>query len=272
MQNHFGFTEGFPRTNRRSMIIDKEFEKALIEKYRQAKSRLILLDYDGTLVEYKPKPEQALPSEELLKMLGDLARDEGSEVIIVTGRDHPDVESLLGRLPVDIIASHGAIIKEQGVWNNQVPDDTVWKHSVRPVMDRISAGCPESFVEDKHFSLAWHYRNACGDSGYTSSRELIKDLEGCIEPFGLKILDGNMVVEVMHSKIGKGIAVGKLLNGRHYDFILSAGDDVTDEEIFDLLKPFDNAVTIKVGKAASCARYRFSSVGDTVSFLNKLKK
>jgi len=129
-----------------------------------------------------------------------------------------------------------------------------------------------AFQAVEHFSLAWHYRNACGDSGYSSSRELIKDLEGCIEPFGLKILDGNMVVEVMHSKIGKGIAVGKLLNGRHYDFILSAGDDVTDEEIFDLLKPFDNAVTIKVGKAASCARYRFSSVGDTVSFLNKLKK
>jgi trehalose 6-phosphate synthase/phosphatase len=254
------------------MIIDNQFQETLIKKYRQAKNRLILLDYDGTLVEYKPKPEQAVPSEELVDMLGNLACDQGSEVIIVTGRDHLDIDSLLGRLPVDIIASHGAIMKEQGEWKEQVPGDTGWKRYVRPVMDQVCAGCNESFVEDKHFSLAWHYRNAASDSGYACSRDLIQRLAGFLEPFDLKVLDGNMVIEVMHRKIGKGIAVRKILAGKNYDFILSAGDDVTDEEIFDFLEPFDNAFTIKVGNAESHARFRFISVGDTVSFLNKLKK
>ena len=46
-----------------------------------------------------------------------------------------------------------------------------------PILNQITAECPESFVEEKNFSLAWHYRNAESQSGYTYSRELISILE-----------------------------------------------------------------------------------------------
>jgi len=257
---------------RLTMILDKKLQTELIDKYKKTANRLILLDYDGTLVTYKPKPEQALPSESLLDILNRLAGQAETDLIIISGRDHPDIDSLLGDLPIKIIAGHGAIMKENGVWKNQVSDDIKWKDTIRPILDRMSLQCRESFIEDKHFSLAWHYRNTEPESGFAYSRQLIEQLGKFSDRFGLKILDGNMVVEIMHQEIGKGIAVGKLLAKKQYNFILSVGDDVTDEEIFALFIPEKEAVTIKVGNGATNAKYYFSSVEEVVLLLKLLSE
>ena len=251
------------------MILDKELQTELIEKYKKPGKKLILLDYDGTLVSYKPKPAQALPSEPLLDILKRLAGQKDTDLIIISGRDHPDIDSLLGDLTINIIAGHGAIMKENRVWKIQVSDDIQWKDTIRPILDNMSRHCPESFIEDKHFSLAWHYRNTDHKSAFGCSRQLIKQLEKFSEGLGLKILDGNKVVEIMQKEIGKGIAVKKLLESEKYDFILSIGDDVTDEEIFELFIDVQEAVTIKVGNGPTKAKYFFSSVEEVV-FLLKL--
>ncbi len=254
------------------MILDKKLQSELIDRYRKPGKKLILLDYDGTLVTYKPKPHHALPSESLLDILSKLAGQSETDLIIISGRDNADIDSMLGDLPIDIIAGHGAVMKEKGVWENQVSDETGWKEAIRPLLDDISLECPESFIEDKHFSLAWHYRNTGEDSGSIVSRKLIKLLEKFTDRYRLKILDGNRVVEIMHKEIGKGIAVQKLLSKRNYEFILSIGDDVTDEEIFEALLPERRAVTIKVGNGTTNAKYFFNSVEEVVLFLKLLSE
>jgi trehalose 6-phosphate synthase/phosphatase len=254
------------------MIIDNSLQTELENKYRNAGKKMILLDYDGTLVDYKPKPEQAIPSDYLLRILEKLAAKPDTEMIIISGRDHDDIETLLGSLPVDIIAGHGAMMKESGVWKPQVSEDVRWKEAIRPLMDQISLKCRESFIEDKHFSLAWHYRNAGQNLGFVYSRELIKMAQQVTAPYGLKILDGNKVVEIMHKGIGKGIAVKQLMAKKEFNFILAIGDDVTDEEIFDLLFPDVNAVTIRVGDGRSNAKYSFGFVSDVVLFLKHLSE
>jgi len=254
------------------MILDKALQTEIINQYKKADKKLVLLDYDGTLVTYRPKPEQALPSESLLDILKRLAEQRETDLIIISGRDHPDIDSLLGDLPIKIIAGHGAIVKENGVWINQVSDDIMWKETIRPVLEHMSLKCPDSFIEDKHFSLAWHYRNTNHKSAYGYSRQLIKQLEKFSDRLGLKVLDGNKVVEIMRKEIGKGIAVGKLLKGESYDFILSIGDDVTDEEIFELFTDVSKAVTIKVGNSSTHAKYYFSSVEEVVLLLKLLSE
>jgi trehalose 6-phosphate synthase/phosphatase len=254
------------------MILDNSLQAEIVYRYGSAGKKMILLDYDGTLVEYRPKPEQAIPSEALLKILGKLAVKKDTEVIIITGRDDSDIESLLGGLRLDIIAGHGAMMKENGIWTPQVSVDLSWKDVIMPLLARMSLRCPESFIEDKHFSLAWHYRNSAQNSGFICSRELVRIVGEYSEPLELKILDGNKVVEIMHKSIGKGIAVKNLLLKREYDFILSIGDDVTDEEIFNLLLFENNAVTIKVGDGKSLARYSFDYVSDVVLFLKHLSE
>ena len=254
------------------MIIDNLLQTELLYKYRNSEKKIILLDYDGTLVEYKPKPDQAIPTDTLLNLLSRLAEKEGTEVIIISGRDHQEIETLLGNLPIDIIAGHGAMWKENGIWKIQASGDLRWKDTILPLMHQVSLKCSESFVEDKHYSLAWHYRNVGQNSGYQYSRELIEMVEKYTEPLGLKILDGNMVVEIMNKGIGKGIAVRNFLASKEYDFILSIGDDVTDEEIFAFFLPETKAVTIKVGNGRSFAKYNFDSVTEVVLFLNHLSE
>jgi trehalose 6-phosphate synthase/phosphatase len=116
--------------------------------------------------------------------------------------------------------------------------------------------------------VTWHYRNSEACIGKSSSRELIQLLEKVIHPLNLKILDGNKVVEVLSVKTGKGKAVKNLFEENKYDFILSIGDDATDEEMFEFFLNIASAFTIKVGEGSTCAKYKLNSIND-VAFLLK---
>jgi len=51
---------------------------------------------------------------------------------------------------------------------------------------------------------------------------------------------------------------------------LSIGDDVTDEEIFELFMNDTNAFTIKVGNGRTVANYWFEDVSDVIELLKYL--
>jgi len=251
-------------------ILTQNFKLSLIEKYRNATNKLILLDYDGTLVDFSPLPEKAIPSEKVLDILIKLIDKPQTKVIIISGRVHQDIDKFLGHLPIDIIAEHGAMIKENGEWEKQIIDNGSWKNKVIPILNQIILMCPKSFVEEKHFSLTWHYRNSESESGHTHSRELIRILENIIPSYNLKILDGNKVVEIMHKEIGKGKAVKNLVEQNNYDYILSIGDDETDEEMFEFFLNNVNAITIKVGNGSTFAKYKLNNVSDVIMLLEQL--
>lgn len=244
----------------------------MIEKYKKSTNKLILLDYDGTLVDHASIPDKARPSEHLLDILIKLVDKPQTKVIIISGRGRQDIDKLLGHLPITIIAEHGAMIKENREWKKQIVDNSSWKNKVLPILNRISVSCSKSFVEEKHFSLTWHYRNAESESGDTHSRELIRTLESIIPSYNLKILDGNKVVEIMTKEIGKGKAVKKLVEQNNYDYILSIGDDKTDEEMFEFLLHNSNAVTVKVGNGNTFAKYKLDNVNNVISLLEQLSQ
>ena len=73
-------------------------------KYNQAKQRLILLDYDGTLAALKTRPEDAKPTPELISILQQMTADPSNHIVINSGRDHFTLEKWLGSLPVCMAA------------------------------------------------------------------------------------------------------------------------------------------------------------------------
>ena len=93
--------------------------ESLVEKYRSANNKLILLDYDGTLVNFKPTPREAILPEEAIKVLHSLSRQPNTKLVLITGRSFEDIDQLMGELPVDIVADHGAMIKENGEWKTR---------------------------------------------------------------------------------------------------------------------------------------------------------
>lgn len=247
--------------------MNKIEQAKLIEKYRNASKKLVLLDYDGTLVKHELIPDNARPSEHLYDILIKLSEEPQTKLFIITGRSHQNIEKLLNYIPLNFIAEHGAMYKENGNWKSQINDECIWKKTAIPILTKFVMRCPNSFIEEKTFSLTWHYRNVESESGYKCSRELIRMLEEIIGLFYLKILDGNKVVEIMNKEIGKGNAVKHLLEKNRYDFILSIGNDVTDEEMFELLFHNSNAFTIKVGNGDTFARYKLDGINDVVSLL-----
>lgn len=123
----------------------------IINKYKNSTNKLILLDYDGTLVDYSSTPEKATPSEKLVDILIKLADKPETKLIIITGRGHQDIDKFLGHLSIDIIAEHGAMIKENGKWKKQMVDNGSWKNKVLPVLNRVTSTCLGSFIEEKTF-------------------------------------------------------------------------------------------------------------------------
>lgn len=253
-------------------MMDKPTKKELIAKYSNANRRLILLDYDGTLVNHTMIPETTRVTGQLHDVLIKLIAELRTDVFIITGRPYNEIDEILVCIPINIIAEHGAMIKINGKWNNQINKNDSWKETVVPVLTSITSECPGSFIEEKIFSLAWHYRNAKPESGRTYSKKIIGNLENSVQPGELKILYGNKVVEIMPREIGKGNAVKKLFEQNNYDFILSIGDDATDEEVFEFFSNNTNAFTVKVGKRKTFARYNLNRVNDVVSLLKNLSQ
>ena len=109
--------------------------KRIVREFRSAGRRLLLLDYDGTLVPIRPTLEQAAPDPGLLAMLGRLAGL--GDVVIVSGRPRATLDAWLGRLHVALVAEHGAWTRERGGdWavTGALFDD--WKPGVRDLMER----------------------------------------------------------------------------------------------------------------------------------------
>lgn len=252
--------------------MDSNTETEINNKFQNAINKLVLLDYDGTLVKLTATPDKAKLTREITDIIRRLICLPGMEIFIITGRRHEDIDKFLDHIPINIIAEHGAIIKKNGQWKNQELISDSWKKSVLPVMNQITEVCPGSFIEEKIYSLAWHYRNTESDAGYASSRELIRLMNNLIGTYSLKILDGNKVVEILSDSIGKGRAVKKLDERNIYDFVLSIGDDATDEEMFEYFQNSSNAYTIKVGEGETFAKFKLNDISEVISLLKKMSE
>ena len=253
--------------------LDEAGLELLLEAYRSTNRRLLLLDYDGTMVPFAARPEEAAPDEELITLLVRLVKDKKNTVVIISGRDLETLQDWLGEIGADLVAEHGAQIRRPGdtKWTRQTteaPDG--WKGELRPLLELYVDRTPGSMLEEKTASMAWHYRRAEPDLGDLRAKQLMENLEGVIANTPLVIMQGSKVVEVKESGIGKGRAALRWLDSDTiYDFILATGDDVTDEEMFEVMP--DGAWSIRIGvDRRSAAKYSLRGTSAFRSMLRSL--
>ncbi|MCK8495150.1 bifunctional alpha,alpha-trehalose-phosphate synthase (UDP-forming)/trehalose-phosphatase [Spirosoma sp. RP8] len=239
----------------------------LTEAFERAQSRLLLIDYDGTLVEFTNKPELTAPSAQVKELLNTLTQNSQNKVVVMSERSHEKLEELLDGLPVDIVAEHGTYLRQEGGWRSSVLDDGSWKDTVRPLMADFVSRCEGSSIEEKNHSLAWHYRSVADDIGFDRSREMLTTLMALL-PHQLRVIDGNKVIEVKNVDTDKGRMAKQLAFAFPYDFVLAIGDDRTDEDMFSALAGQDQ-YTIKIGKGATNAAYRLDNVQQVLDLLSE---
>ncbi|MBL7699950.1 MAG: bifunctional alpha,alpha-trehalose-phosphate synthase (UDP-forming)/trehalose-phosphatase [Chitinophagaceae bacterium] len=238
-------------------------------KYASTSRRIIFLDYDGTLVGFKTNIELAAPDEELYQLLKQLSSDAANKLVLVSGRNPRFLEKWFGDLDVDMISEHGAWTKTRhNNWISVPGLSSNWKKDFYQVLDSFTDRTPGAFIEEKDFSLVWHYRKVEESLGELRTNELMNTLRYLVEDKGLQLLPGNKVVEIKNIEINKGKAVMNFVQEGDYDFIMAIGDDHTDEDIFKALPP--DAVTIKVGSHVSAASFYTGNYIDVRNFLKEL--
>jgi trehalose 6-phosphate synthase/phosphatase len=250
------------------LMDEKDFEK-IAHDYREAKTRCILLDYDGTLAPFTKIPSEASPDKKLLTYLKTLTADEKNEVTIISGRDAKTLDKWLGHLPLNFVSEHGVFIKYRGSsWEPQTTQSSLWKDQIRPMLQSYVKRCVGSLMEEKNNSLAWHYRNTHPGMGFTRSRELLNNLLQLTANTPVQVIDGNKVLEVRLAGLNKGMTANKLLNHFKPDFTLCLGDDTTDEDMFKALE--NQAYTIRIGNSTTAANYNILMQSEVLPFLEKL--
>lgn len=240
----------------------------LIRNFEGATRRLLLFDYDGVLAPFVTKPEDARPSEELLATLKRLASYRKTDVAIISGRSHKDLEQWLGKLPVTLIAEHGSEVRRKGKdWTKLVETSNDWKRIIKPALQKHARATPGALVEEKEYSLVWHYRGASPYYAQKNVAILKSALKTELRKYNLRLYMGNKILEIKNPGITKGQAAKQLLT-KPYDFILAIGDDFTDEDMFKALPK--RAYTLKVGPGKTAARYRVKNVGEVTNLLGRL--
>ncbi|RAV28559.1 bifunctional alpha,alpha-trehalose-phosphate synthase (UDP-forming)/trehalose-phosphatase [Sinomicrobium soli] len=237
-----------------SRKLNAEIREQVLLDYYKSKNRLLLLDYDGTLVNFTNKPKEARPDEALYDLLDRLHQTPGTDLVIISGRDKETLGEWFGDRGYTLIAEHGAWKKEGTEdWTPLETLRTDWMQNLKPVLDTFVDRTPGTFLEEKNFSLAWHFRKADPELGQMRATELKTVLTSLISNYELSVLEGNKVIEIKSSNVNKGRASSRMLTEKNYDFIFAMGDDWTDEYMFEQLP--DEAVTVKVGIKKSGARY-----------------
>lgn len=233
-------------------------DQPIIDAYHEAEKRLIFLDYDGTLVGFKSIPKQAKPDVELKQLLYKLTEDSANTVVVVSGRDHHTLEEWLGDLRLDMIASHGLWRRERdGQWSMTASLDNSWKETVAGIMQTFVDRMPGALIEEKEYSLAFHYRQCEPDMISVKLGEVRAALFLAIQSLNLGIQEGNKVLEIKDNRVNKGLSASTFFHDEDFDFMLGVGDDHTDEDLFAALP--EDAFTIKVGMDNTNAKYRLKS-------------
>ncbi len=249
-------------------IIEKEQFDQIKQKYDNASSRLLLLDYDGTLVPFTKNPEEAVPSPQLIDLLNRLKEDKKNTVVINSGRNYQILDQWFKDIDIDLTAEHGAFYRENGVWHENYKKIEKWDERIMNILLHAIEKTPRSSLEIKNTSLVWHYRKVDAWLAELREKQLMNALIEPCSRLNLQIVPGNKILEIKPATFNKGTEVKRRLAQKNYDFIMAIGDDTTDEDMFRALLP--DGISIKVGSFSPTAKYRIPLQSKVIPFLKKL--
>ncbi len=236
----------------KARILGPDIKNTIIKNFSSSMKKIIFLDYDGTLIGFKDQPTLAKPDSELLDILDKISRN--SELVLLSGRDKLTLTKWFENLQINLVAEHGVWIREKSNdWQLLKPITSEWKKEIFNIFKLYTSRLPGSFIEEKDFSLVFHYRRSDPEMASIRINELKEDLIYFTANIDVQVMDGKKALEVRNSGINKGTAGLYFLSKDNFEFILALGDDITDEDLFKNLPK--NACSIKVGIQPSAAKY-----------------
>merc|ERR1719356_1835586 len=235
--------------------------------YRTSQSRLILLDYGGTILAndnldglqryqfVKKSRPPSVPTERLLNILKDLCSDRRNTVFVVSGKERHSLTKTLCHIPnLGLAAEHGMFVswpssKVGGKrrWETLVPNqDQSWKSIAITIMEVYTSRTHGSYIEETEMKVLWQYRDADPEFGYLQSKELEDHLSNVLRGFAVDILHGGVeeggYVEVRPKGVNKGVVSIHIINNlekigkKKLGMALVIGDDHCDEPMLSVMR------------------------------------
>ncbi len=254
----------------RDKFLSDEIIRDLLTDYRNSSRKIIIVNYDGTLVPLSGNPKTAKPSKELLELLNNIQKQSGTDIVILSGRGKDDLGKWLGIIPVNLTAEYGSWIKEHDSdeWTQLKPLSGEWKEDILPILELYTGRLPGAQIREKDYSLSWHYHKADIEQAPFIAQELTDHLISITANIDIQIFHGNKVLEISNSGINKGDLAWHWLDRKKYDFILAIGAGWSDELLFQSLPA--TAYSIKVGMTQTDARYMMEKQEQVIDLLKGL--
>lgn len=249
-------------------LVDTNIALQIKSDYTNSSRKLIILDYDGTVRDFvsSPLPASAKPSVTLMRLLKNLISEANTTVCIVSGRSKKALDSWFKDMPIILAAEHGAWVKYSNKWESTVSlDFDSYKKPIIKLLRSYDERTAGAEIEEKDYSIVWHYRNVATELAYIRNTNISRDLQALIIGTDIDVNYGEKIIEIKPSVVNKGAVLDMLVAKFKPDFILCAGDDYTDEDMFAVLPEF--AYSIKVGQGYSNARYQVLGVRDMIKLL-----
>src|SRR5450830_1082449 len=244
-----------------------------VEEQVKGNQVVVFLDYDGTLTPIVSRPEDAVLSDEMHKILEELKTQ--CPVAVISGRGLADVRERVGIADLYYAGSHGFEISGPGGLEKELEQAArflpVLDKAEREVGDRL-AGIEGAQVEHKKFSIATHYRNVKEDQVASVKRIEEEVASGFPE---LRRSEGKKVEELQPDiDWDKGRAIEwfmKTLNLSRPNFVpFYIGDDITDEDAFEALKTTGITIVVGKGSRSTRAQYCLKDTDEVGEFLAEL--
>jgi trehalose-phosphatase len=243
---------------------------AFWESVRGAPTRVLALDYDGTLAPFKVERHEAAPYPGVVEALERMVAQGATRLVIVSGRDAEDVRQLLGMAqPVEIWGAHGG--------ERLLPDGEMTIAALEP-RDVLGLGAVESLaldlgmgpqIEKKRLSLALHWRGLPELTVKNMVQRLQDASEIILQHTGLtwRTFDGGM--ELRPPGVTKADAVRAILSEVADDAALAyLGDDLTDEDAFRALGDRGLSVLVRPRFRKTAAHVHLTPPKELIGFLN----
>jgi trehalose 6-phosphate synthase/phosphatase len=256
------------QSQERARRINPDTLQNFLSRYNEGKRNLFFLDYDGTLIGFNNNANEATPTNDLYEVLEELQSNPNNQIVIISGRPHETLSEWFADKKYYLVAEHGAWSNYPDYnWHTKTHISTRWKYPIKHIMAKFANMTAGSYVEEKNYSLAWHYRKVQSGLGNLRAQELVDHLRYLLPHHGLQLLMGNKVIEVKNSELNKGRAAMEIVQDFKPDFIFAIGDDATDEDMFLELPP--DSITVKVGSRKSAARYYIETQEEVLKLIKK---
>ncbi|KAL3463784.1 glycosyltransferase family 20-domain-containing protein [Aspergillus heterothallicus] len=282
------------QSSREIMAVPRLPMNKLEERYRQAKRRLIILDYEGTLASWgSPKSIIVTTPQRAITTLADLTEDPKNVVYVMSARMPEELERLFRLVSgLGLIAENGCFVREpySDTWSkltNQVQTDA-WKMAVEQILKYYKDRAEGSWIEQRHCSLVFHYEAAEDrPAACRLASECADHINDACANQGVHaiLVDGVLVVEATSTNKSSAAELAwrsclkQTDGGGRPDLLLAIGDSRDDEPVFRWANKLESAhavsyaMTVTLGSRSTEARATLTQgVAGVLTCLERLAK